>query len=253
MKAGRTLWLAVSVLLLLHAMVVVGGVLWLWTSGRLNGERVGKVVEVFRPTLVREKEMEAEAKKVAEDAVEREAEMARLSQLGKGPLTPEDRLTTDQREDELLRQRLERLEREKQDLLRQIELAKDALTKQKGELDSQRESFNKELAEEVKRRGDRDFAMAVQMYEQLRPKQAKEMFQALMRQGKVEEVVGYLAAMQLRKSSAVLKEFKTGEEIGQVTELVQHLRKRGVDPLSSKPAIPETQGGEGGDQPGNAS
>jgi hypothetical protein len=44
--------------------------------------------------------------------------------------------------------------------------------------------------------------------------------------------VDYLAAMQMRKAAGVLKEFKTPQEVAQASELLELLRRRGVDPIA---------------------
>jgi formate-dependent nitrite reductase cytochrome c552 subunit len=133
-------------------------------------------------------------------------------------------------------QRVERLQRDIADLQRQLGLAKDLLAKQKTDLDAQRKEFEEAVARERDLHARADFAQAVQTYEQLKPKQVKEMFQALMKDGKTRDVIDYLAAMQGRKAAAVLKEFKMPDEIPQATDLVQKLRDRGVD-LLGKPEL----------------
>ncbi|NJL32148.1 MAG: hypothetical protein HC898_11290 [Phycisphaerales bacterium] len=67
----------------------------------------------------------------------------------------------------------------------------------------------------------RTFKLALQMYEQVRPKQGKQMMQELIVKGQMDQVVEYMAAMQLRKAAAILKEFKTPPEVAMATELVQ--------------------------------
>lgn len=227
----KTLWNIVAILLLLHILLLAGGGLWLWKSDRLDKNRIKQTIALFKPTLAEDQSRLQEAEKAAAEAERDKEEAARLVSVSKGPRSPEDRISADDREDELLRQRLQRLQRERQDLLRQIDMAKNALSRQKHQLDGQRETFEKKIAEEIRLREDQDFQLAVQMYEQVRPKQGKQMMQELIAQGKTDQVIDYLAAMQLRKAAAILKEFKTPAETAQAADLVQHLRKRGIDPL----------------------
>ena len=78
---------------------------------------------------------------------------------------------------------------------------------------------------------DEDFKRAVKTLEQLPARQAKDVVQQMLGQGKLDQAVDYLAAMQLRKSAGVLKAFKSEAEVVQVTRLIEQLRLRGVDPM----------------------
>lgn len=227
--------LAILIVAFLHVLATFGFAGWLYGTGRLNRERVMAVVETFKPTLeeeARQKEeatrLEAEAKAVAENA-------ARLEATAEGPLTLTDRLAADEQKDEVAVQRLERLQRETTDLRRQIDRAKELLAKQKGELDDEREAFDDFVASTTTRLQDSDFQQAVGMYEGLKPRQSKQMFQDLIAKGETEKVVNYLASMQGRKAAAVLKEFKSPPEIEQATMLIQKLSERGVYPVPNAP------------------
>ncbi len=228
----KTLWNIVTILLVAHLLLLVGGGLWLWQSGRLDKARVKQTIAMFSTTLTEEQAKAKEAESAAVETQRQKEEAARLTSVSQGSRSPEDRIMADDRDEELLHQRLQRLERERQDLLRQIDMAKSALAKERKELDGKRDEFEKKVTQEINKRKDEDFQLAVQMYEQVRPKQGKEMMQQLIAEGKTDQVVEYLAAMQLRKAASILKEFKTPAEVAQAAELVQQLRKRGVEPLT---------------------
>ena len=70
----------------------------------------------------------------------------------------------------------------------------------------------------------------VESYASLKPKLAKQAFLELIKQNKMDEVVEYLAAMQLRKSAAILNQFKADEEVPVAAQLLESLRLRGVTP-----------------------
>ena len=225
----RAFWTAISVVLLINVLALVGFGIWLYADGRVNEERVERVVNMFSMKVADEalaKEQE-DAKKQREAEAAREA--ARLQRVADGPAQLAQQIAEDQEKDEIALQRLERLKRDIQDLQRTNELARRLLAEERAKLDTDRKAFQDALIAEKKKREDEDFQQAVKMYEQLRAKQSKEMFQQLMAQQKTDQVLDYLAAMQLRNSAAVLKEFKTAPEIAQATELVQRLRERGIN------------------------
>jgi len=235
----RSLWTAISIVLLINAMALAGFGVWLHADGRLSRERIEHVVELFSMTTAEEvaaKEKD-DLKKQRDDEVAREA--ARLERVADGPAQLAQKIAEDQEKDEIALQRLERLKRDIQDLQRTNELARRLLTEERAKLESDRKAFTEALAAEQTKRDSEDFQQAVKMYEQLRAKQAKEMFQQLMTQSKTDQVLDYLAAMQIRKAAAVLKEFKTAPEVAQATELVQRLRERGVNvSADAKPSGP---------------
>ncbi|NJL32149.1 MAG: hypothetical protein HC898_11295 [Phycisphaerales bacterium] len=144
----KNLWNILSVLLLLHIIFLVAGGLWLRQSDRLDKNRVKQVIALFTPTLAEDRVKAEELIKAEEESARQKEEAVRLASVSKGPLTAEDRVVTDDQEEELLRQRLQRLDRERQDLLRQIEMAKSALSQQKTQLDEQRTAFDKQVADE---------------------------------------------------------------------------------------------------------
>lgn len=237
----RQIGWAILFLLVVHLLAVGGFAAWLASTGRVSEERVRSVVRTFTHTvddekakLAAEEEEAAKAKAMADDA-------AKLESLSHGPMTLADRLAQEGERDEVAMVRLERLRRETDDLRRQIERARGTIDAQKKQLADERAAFEAFVAETTTKLQQEDFQKAVEMYEQLKPKQAKAMLSQLMASGETDEVVKYLAAMQLRKASAVLKEFKTPAEIAQAAELVEQLRQRGVYDEEQEPALAGAQ------------
>ncbi len=240
----KTLRSAALILLIIHAAALIGFAVWLWGSDRLSRERLSKVVQTLKPTVAAEKlQVQADAKQKEEDAA-KAAEAARLQSIGDGPMTVGDRLGASAQADQLALLRVERIQREKQDLLHQLDVAKDLIAKQRTDLDAMRKQFEDARAQEVKQRDDRDFQHVIETYEALKPRQVKDMFGELLSRGQMNTVVDYLAAMDTRKAAAVLKEFKTTDETAQAVEIVQRLRSRGVTALAV-PGAPGSTGGAG--------
>ncbi len=231
---------ALVVFVALHLLALVAFVAWLGLSGRISGDRLRAVVDSFRLTI-EEEVAQAEADDAAAAEAEKMAmDAARMQLVATGPATLSDQIEVERQSDEITRQKLARLHREIRDLQNQLALAQDTVAKQQTKLDAERKTFQDEVARLTKQRGDENFLQAVSMYEQLKPKQAKLMFQDLIAGGKQDEVVDYLAAMQLRKAAAVLKEFKTDEEAAEAAKLIEQLRLRGLteldDGASASPA-----------------
>lgn len=217
----------------INALALAGFVGWLHWSGRLNRDRVDRVVSTFKPTVEQEKkqQLEKEEKEAAE--AKSKAELARMAKVSAGPLTLEDRIRSEAQSEDVAVQRLERLQRETADLRRQLEMAKQLVGTQKAELDAQKKAFAETVQRDEKLKADQSFQQTVEMYEQLKSTQVKEIFQNLLKQGKQAEVLDYIAAMQQRKAASVLKEFKTPQEIQVATDLMRRLRERGQAPANS--------------------
>ncbi|MEX0745793.1 MAG: hypothetical protein WD118_09335 [Phycisphaeraceae bacterium] len=220
---------AVALLLLVHLLAGVGFVGWLYQSGRLDGDRAQRVVDMFELTIDEEQRQQAEADRLEVEARQQAEQVARMQSVADGPLTLQDRLASEQQADEVSLLRLERLQRETQDLRRQIDRAQTQIAREREQLEAERTEFEEALQRQADLLEDEDFQQAVSMYEQLRPRQTKQMFQQLMDEGETEIVVQYLAAMKLRTAGRVLQEFKEEDEIEQATDLIERLRQRGVN------------------------
>ena len=233
----KTLWTAITIVVLLNILLLGAGLLWLKSSGRLNAERVRRVGEMFALTIDEEQQQQAQADALEEQSRQQAMDLARLESVSDGPISLADRLEAQQQRDDLATMRLDRLKRDIRDLQQQLELSKRLLAEKEAQLQADRQAFEQALAQQQQLQQDENFQQTVSMYEQLKPKQAKQMFRDLIERGQIEQVVDYLAAMQLRKAAGAIKQFKSPEEITQAAELLQRLRERGIDLKASDPTL----------------
>lgn len=229
----RSLLSAFLILLLLHVMAAIGFVGWLSASDRLNRERVEQVVSMFTPTVAEEAKRREEADQAEAKAAEARDQLMRLEAVASGPMTLEDRLMKNFEADEIDLHRLERLHAETDAIRTRLEQDKAIIDQQLAELQAKQEAFDEMVANRTAEMQDEDFKRAVSTLEQLPPKQAKGVIQQYVADGKLEEAVDYLASMQLRKSAGILKAFKDQAEVPEVTQLIEQLRTRGIDPFGT--------------------
>ena len=225
----KAIWTVISVLLLINALGLAGGVAWLIKTDRLNQPRFDRIREMLTVTVRQEEEARLKVQALEEESRQKAEEIARLEAVSDGPVTLADRLRTEQLRDELAMQRVERLRRDIADMRRQVDLAQSLLAEKQANLDMQRKAFTEAVERQKNLQTDADFQLTVQMLQKIKPKQGKQIFQELLKKGQRSQVVDYLAAMQLRKSAGVLKTFKTPEEIAQAADLLQALRERGIE------------------------
>lgn len=223
----KTAWLVIASLCLLHLAALLGVVGWAVATQRVDRERVAAAVALFRQPVGEEQDADAAVdEQVEADAEETISRAERLVQAA-GTESIAERLESNQRRNEMTLRQLERTRQEVQSLTRNLQLAQRRLEEQRAELEAEREAFEARLQDVEARLDDEGFQRAVALLESLPPRQAKEMFVEMIAGSGREEVVSYLMAMQPRRASGVLREFKTADEVRQAVELTEMLRARG--------------------------
>ena len=224
----KTIWNVIAMFVFVHVVAGVILIAWLRQSDRLNMDRLTAVRDIFETTITQQQIQGDQAKQLSDQASSRRRDLARLQSIESGPLSVASRLEVDRAAQELA---LASLQRYKDD----IQVLRDQIEQGKRKLQSEQERINaqkKQLDDQIQRRKEQqesvDFRRTVKMFEQVKPKQAKKMFQELLARNRQDQVVTYLAAMSQRKAATVLKQFKEPAEIVQATELLERLRARGI-------------------------
>lgn len=218
----KKLWTLISTIAFLNLLAVVGFAAWLYSSGRVDSARIQEVQSLFGETVEERDQRVEEEEKAAADALNN-AEKA----------LPEIALTADERNrvrvemTQIDRQRRERTEREIDDL-------KASLMRQQRMIDADREALREEQRafDEMRERleiieGADQFAKSLSVLSGLKPKDAMNALQALLDQGKDEQVVSYLSKMDERVRTKVFAEFvKVDKQLA--ANLLESLRTRGL-------------------------
>lgn len=225
----KSLWQLTLGLLILHAVAAAGVLAWLGATQRLNADRVRDVVDVFRHTVAEQAKLDEQAAAEAKQDAAEQRNLARLQRAGEGPITVSDRLEADRNAEEMSLQRVQWLARAADNLTSRLARDRAMIAEEKAKLDAEREKLEASAGQQGEQQVDEDFQLAVQMVEQLKPAAAKVVFEQMIEQGRTDEVIDYLAAMQLRKAGAVLREFKTPRELQTAKDLIERLRQRGVE------------------------
>lgn len=230
----RTAAAAIVLLLIAHVFLVTAGGLWLAATDRLSGERLTAVVDVFRETNAAQAKREAEAAAAEQAALEVQADLARMEDVSDGPQRLEDRLRERLESDDFAMHRLERMKQESSSVIQRLAQDRAYVQAELARLDREREAFAAEVAGREAALADADFRRAVETLEQLKPKQAKAVVQELVAGGDRDQAVAYLAAMDLRKSAGVLKQFKGDVEAAEAAVLIEAIRRRQSDDLNQQ-------------------
>lgn len=222
----RTLFTSIILVLVINALALGGLFGWLGMTDRLSKDRVKDAVAVFENTVQEQAQLDQEQAQAEQEAIELAEQALRLDQVAGGPVTPEARLANIQRIDDKQRALIERRKVEIEAMQRQLDMQRKLIEQRIAELDEKQQAFDQAITAQIEKLEDEDFKSALAMLEGIPPKQAKAVFQELLRDGSEEQVVSYLYAMDERKAANVLKEFKQPNEVAQAADLIEQLRQR---------------------------
>jgi len=226
----KTIASVVSAIAVVNLMAILMAAGWLWQSGRLNGERVQKVREIFSTTIQQEKDQLAEEEKQKQQQ-EQQAEKEKLA--NRPPLTAEQQLASLQFDNEQIQLNIERTRNEAETLKSNLQKELAAISRERKQLADERAAFKK-MQEDIRKTRESDqFEKTLAVYQTLDPAQVKKMWDSLLKQGKMTQVVTYLDAMQSRKAAAVIEEFAK-ENPDLAAELLQNLRTHGFSVAASE-------------------
>ncbi len=232
----KSIWHAFLVLLFLHLFAAGGFVGWLHSSGRLNQDRLNRLVALFSPTITAEEAALAEEEAEHERQRERARLIAREQSIANGPTTLNDLLEMELIQNEVAQARLDRQMQESDQLRNQMEAFRSEIEEQQSALASERDTFEQELLAYRDKVQSEDFQQAVRTMQLLEATQIKDIFQELLDDNRPEDVIDYLAAMNQRKAAAVIAEFSEPEEADEALLLIEGLRLRRLE-------LAEAQGG----------
>ncbi len=219
----RSLWIIITTLALANFLAVVGVVAWLGGTGRLSNERLHTVRELFKTTVDEDK---AAAKTLEAEEARKAAEAAQEAFFGEPPTPAEGEVAAQQEVSNAAQQDLSRLTREAEDLRRTFARELAQIERAREELRQERADFEALRARIAELEGSEQFEKAVALYQQLKPKQAKELMQTLIDQGEIEQAVSYLNALQVRTASKIIAEF---EDPYLAATLLERVRTRGLE------------------------
>ncbi|MFK7961430.1 MAG: hypothetical protein AB8G96_13000 [Phycisphaerales bacterium] len=218
----RTIWNGVAFIAVVNLLAVLGFGAWLGQTDRLSVERLRDVRRILAPTLA-----EAEAAQVAaqaeSDAADVEAREAALRE--NPPLPAAERIMADDLSEDVAAQQIQLVRQEVRERQSELSLRVGQLESDRRDFEAERQAWLDSIAAEAERRSDEQFAKAVKLYGTLKPKDSKAMMVEIIAGGDRAQVVRYLDALPTRTAAKILAEFKTPEERGLASGLLEDLRR----------------------------
>lgn len=208
----------VSFFAVLNFAAVLGLIGWLIASGRLDKERATEIRAMLSETV---------EQRAAREAAQNEQAQGEGESLP-DPLTIEQRIEAAREAGDV---ELMRRLRDQQNNLRMLE----SLHREQRELDeardkflAERDAFNAMRARLAEIEGDEQFRKSLGVYEGMKAPDAAKNLLALLDQGKRDEVVSYLDAMDERKRIKIFTELTKNAQNGLAAQLLEDLRTRGL-------------------------
>ncbi len=218
----RTLMTVLVSLAVANFLAIGGFVGWLAASDRLDLDRLERIREMLSETRGEEQERLDIERREAERRAEEEAESARSALP---PLNAGELLDALREHEEAARLRVARMEREAEDLRRALRREREELDQRITAFEEEKAAFDAMRRRLVEAEGDTQFQQAVALYEALPAAKAQEMLQTLIDEGKTDQVVDYLNAMDTRTARKIVERF---EDPAVAADLLERLRVRGL-------------------------
>lgn len=231
----RSLWLILATMSIANLMIILLGAGWLFTTGRVDAERLSLTRDLYATTV-------AQATKQAEEQdADKQRKIEELVALGF-----EDSIPLDAEAAAILIERLDYTQRER--FAREtanIEVLRSALDSdirrledQREEFERQRDIFERRQQEIADRNGSEQFQKAVKLYAAAKPETAKDMLASLIDQGQTDQVISYLDALKTDVTSKIIEKFRE-DDPALAADLLERIRAYGVESaIAEAPAGP---------------
>lgn len=224
----RKLSLLVLLVLALNFLAVAGGIGYLVGTGKLNTEKASEIAKILFPEPVpaTQPATQPSDEDLSDPLISIDELLIRTTGMSATEQNDFMRATFESMSAQLDRQR-----REVADLRRQVDFAQAQLAKDRAALDVRAKTLDERDQQQTAAASDKGFQESLAVYDAMKSKQVKDIFMNL----EEETVVRYLQAMDPRRVSSIIKEFKTPVELSKAQSLLEQMRSNGVTQEASGP------------------
>lgn len=217
----KKLGLLILLVLAINFLAVAGGVGYLVGTGKLDKDKAKEIGKIIFPTTAPTSQPATQPAEVDLSDPLLSIDELLVKTTGMSAAEQNDFLRSTF---ESLSAQLDRQRRELIDLRRQVDFAQVQLTKDREALATREKTLVERDQVQTAMATDKGFQESLAVYDAMKAKQVKEIFSTL----DEDTVVRYLQAMDPRRVSGILKEYKTPEEISRAQSLLEKMRKNGV-------------------------
>jgi flagellar motility protein MotE (MotC chaperone) len=205
----------IAITLALNFLAAAGGVGWLVQSKHLDKDKFAAIREIVFPSSQPTTQISVASNASTQPVLRLEELLAHSAGRSASEQVDYIQHAFDQQMAQLDQRRRELL-----DLQHQVDLARDALTRDREKLSLGQKELSKAQQLQSKNETDKGFQDALTLYTSLPPKQVKDIFMGM----KDDVVVQFLQAMEPRVATKILKEFK-GPDQARAATLLERLRQ----------------------------
>ncbi|HUO10179.1 MAG TPA: hypothetical protein VM008_17870 [Phycisphaerae bacterium] len=220
-----------TLLCVMNFLAIVGLVAYLFGTGRLDKQKFGAIVTLVRhqgePEKFNEKLYDILEPAPATASATAPASQPAMADLSLG-ISSQDRLAIASETMQRERTRLDSLAQElrhRQELLAKLQEDVDARLKK---IDTQKKAFEAQVAAAQKKSVDDDFQKTLDLYNELKAKQVKDLFLGL----KPELAASYLQSMDASRAGEIIGEFKSPAETAFIQDVLERIRTAGTSAAS---------------------
>ncbi|MEQ8769928.1 MAG: hypothetical protein RIB60_05405 [Phycisphaerales bacterium] len=218
----KKIWTIVSAFAFLNFMAILAGAGWLLNTGRLDRESIEEIRDVLFAS-----ELDGEGELVDPAEIDSESRIADGSPV----LSAEQRLNQRLSQSDADQERLQRMQREVDDLKAALSRERRLLDTQRAEFEAERAAFYDQRRTIADLEGGDQFRRSLVVLETMKAGEAMESLQAMLDAGKDIEVVSYLNAMEDRTRSKVFSEWVKNGQPDLAAKLLEDIRQRGIGDL----------------------
>lgn len=215
---------AVFIVAILNLLAILGGVGWMFSSGRMSKDRVMELSSLFsEPVAVVEMKLKAEQAAIDKELAEQEAPLPALA------LNTEERNRVRVEMTQVDRQRLDRMKQEVKNLQLSLRKERQAAIDERAELDNEKKEFDLMRERLAELEGGEQFQKSLDTLSGMSAKDSTKVIQSMLNDSKEEEVLAYLSAMDKRVRSSIMTQIVKGGDNKLAADLLESLRVHGLE------------------------
>jgi hypothetical protein len=240
---------AIVLVLAINFLAMGGAVGFLWKSGALDRDRIQKIKEVLYPTTTTAPASQPDQ---SADASTQPTDPLTKLMAGIAPRTAQDQVNFLSQSYDSQMAIIDRRQTELAALQQQIEDSRQQVEKERAAVEADRARLTADQAAATQEANDAGFQTCLSLYTAMPAIQVKTLFLQM-----DDATVGkYLAAMQPRTASKIIREFKAPDEINRIQKILATMSTPAPAPAANAASNGASSGGtngSAGDGTGNAS
>jgi len=220
----KILWSTIAILSVAHMLALLALIGYLAGTDRLDRDRVDEVHGIFVQTISQVQQEEKAAEEEAQVIADQEAWLAQLDEANMGV---EQRLVRLQKQEELLKQKLARAEKDRKYLENQVMSGLKEVEKSRTALAEERATFEAEIKRQQDLMNDEQFQKMIDIMKGMAPEQLKGELDVYIQQGEMDRVVDIINAFDKRTATKLFAQYTTPEDRVLAADLLVRLKERG--------------------------